>query len=71
MGQIVSELSDFVILTQDDDYTENTQEIIKDVIPGVERKEGEDFWVIADRKEAIRTALITAEKNDVILIAGK
>jgi UDP-N-acetylmuramyl tripeptide synthase len=27
--------------------------------------------VIADRKEAIRTALITAEKNDVILIAGK
>jgi UDP-N-acetylmuramyl tripeptide synthase len=39
MGQTVSELSDFVILTQDDDYTENTQEIIKDVIPGIERKE--------------------------------
>lgn len=71
MGQIVSELSDFVILTQDDDYTENTQEIIKDVIPGIERKEWEDFWVIPDRKEAIRTALITAWKNDVILIAGK
>ena len=71
MGQIVSELSDFVILTQDDDYTENTQEIIKDVIPGIERKEGENFWVIPDRKEAIRTALITAWKNDVILIAGK
>lgn len=71
MWQTVSELSDFVILTQDDDYTENTQEIIKDVIPGIERKEGEWFWVIPDRKEAIRTALITAEKNDVILIAGK
>ena len=71
MGQTVSELSDFVILTQDDDYTENTMEIIKDVIPGIERKEGENFWVIPDRKEAIRTALITAEKNDVILIAGK
>jgi UDP-N-acetylmuramoyl-L-alanyl-D-glutamate--2,6-diaminopimelate ligase len=71
MGQTVSELSDFVILTQDDDYSENTMEIIKDVIPGVERKEGQDFWVIPDRKEAIRTALITAEKNDVILIAGK
>jgi len=71
MWQIVSELSDFVILTQDDDYTENTQEIIKDVIPGIERKEWENFWVIPDRKEAIRVALVSAEKNDVILIAGK
>lgn len=71
MWQIVSELSDFVILTQDDDYSEDTHQIIKDVLPGIERKEWEKFWVIPDRKEAIRTALITAEKNDVILIAGK
>ncbi|MGB2111070.1 MAG: hypothetical protein ACPHY8_04295 [Patescibacteria group bacterium] len=49
-----------VILTQDDDYTEDTQEIIKDVLPGIGRKQSEDFWVISDRYEAIRTALITA-----------
>jgi UDP-N-acetylmuramyl tripeptide synthase len=36
---VVSDLSDVVILTQDDDYTEKTETIIKDVIPGIERKE--------------------------------
>lgn len=71
MWKIVSDLSDVVILTQDDDYTEKTETIIKDVIPGIERKEWENFWVITDRKEAIRTALLTAEENDVIIIAGK
>lgn len=71
MGKVVSDLSDVVILTQDDDYTEKTETIIKDVIPGIERKEWENYWVITDRREAIRTALLTAEPNDVILVAGK
>jgi len=39
MGQIVSEISDKVILTQDDDYSEDTIDIIKDILPGIERKE--------------------------------
>jgi UDP-N-acetylmuramoyl-L-alanyl-D-glutamate--2,6-diaminopimelate ligase len=60
-----------VILTQDDDYTEKTEDIIKDVFPGIERKEWENFWIISDRKEAIRTALVSASKNDVVLVAGK
>jgi len=71
MWKIVSDLSDVVILTQDDDYSENTEDIIKDVLPGIERKEWEDFWIISDREDAIRTALILAKKNDVVLIAGK
>jgi UDP-N-acetylmuramoyl-L-alanyl-D-glutamate--2,6-diaminopimelate ligase len=62
MWEIVSRLADKVILTQDDDYSEDTIEIIKDVIPWIDRKEGENFWVIPDRKEAIRTALIWAKK---------
>jgi UDP-N-acetylmuramyl tripeptide synthase len=32
-------MSDFVVLTQDDDYNESTAQIIKDVLPGIERKE--------------------------------
>ena len=68
---MVSRLSDVVILTQDDDYTENTGAIIKDVLPGIERKEGEDFWVIPDRREAIRNALIIAKKGDILMILGK
>lgn len=71
MWQVVSEKSDFVILTQDDDYSENTTDIIKDVLPWIERKQWEDFWIIPDREEAIRTALVTWKKWDIILIAWK
>lgn len=71
MWEVVSRLSDKVILTQDDDYTEDTITIIKDVLPWIERKEWEDFWIIPSRLEAIRTALISAWKDDVILIAWK
>ncbi len=71
MGRIVSENSDIVFLTQDDDYTELTENIIKDVLPGIERKEWDDFWIISDRAEAIRTALLTAKKWDTLLLAGK
>lgn len=71
MGEVVSRLSDYVILTQDDDYTEKTQDIMKDILPGIERKEWENFWIIPDREVAIRTALLQAEKDDAILIAGK
>ncbi len=71
MWQIVSRLSDVVILTQDDDYTENTQKIIKDILPGIDRKQAEDFWIISHRWEAIRTAILMAQKDDIILLAGK
>jgi len=71
MGEIVSRYSDMVILTEDDNYGEKVERIIKDILPGIERKEGEDFWIIADRKEAIRTALISAKKGDIVLVAGK
>ena len=71
MWQVVSKLSDVVIVTQDDDYTEDTNKIIKDILPGIDRKQWEDFWIIADRKEAIRTALLMAKKDDLILLAGK
>ncbi len=71
MWQVVSKLSDVVIVTQDDDYSENTGKIIKDILPWIDRKQWEDFWIIPDRREAIRTSLITAKKDDLILIAWK
>ena len=71
MGQVVSEYSDLIILTEDDNYSEDVHEIIKDVLPGIERKEGEGFWIIPDRKKAILTALIAAKKWDIVLLAGK
>lgn len=71
MGKVVSQYSDVIILTQDDDYTESTFQIIQDVQFWIERKEGEDFWVIHDRKDAIRTALMIAKPYDVVLVAWK
>jgi UDP-N-acetylmuramoyl-L-alanyl-D-glutamate--2,6-diaminopimelate ligase len=71
MWEIVSRLSDVVILTQDDDYWEKTENIVKDILPWIERKEWENFWIITDRKEAIRTALVSAKENDIVLIAWK
>lgn len=71
MWEVVSRLSDYVILTQDDDYTEKTQDIMKDVLIGIERKEWEDFWIIPDRETSIRTALLQAKENDAVLIAWK
>ncbi len=71
MWKIVSNLSDIVILTQDDDYTEDTNEIIKDVLTWIERKQWEDFWIVPDRKSAIRTALLKANSKDIILLLWK
>lgn len=71
MWEVVSRLSDVVILTQDDDYSEKTENIIRDVLPWIERKQSEDFWVIPTRREAIQTAILMAQKNDVVLVAWK
>lgn len=71
MWQVVSKYSDYVIVTQDDDYSESTQDIIKDILPGIERKEGENFWIIPDRETAIRTAILEAKSWDIVFIAGK
>lgn len=71
MGRIVDILSDIIILTDDDTYTEDSLSIIRDVTAGIPRKEGENFWIIPSREDAIRTALIMLQKWDVLLVAGK
>lgn len=71
MWKVVSDLSDFVFLTQDDDYTEKPEEIIKDVLPWIWRQEWDNFWIIINREDAIRSALLQASTNDVVLIAWK
>lgn len=71
MWSIVSKYSDIVILTQDDDYTENTESIIKDVLVWINRKRWEDFFVISTRKEAIELWINFLEKWDCLLIAWK
>ncbi len=71
MGRIVDILSDIVVLTDDDTYTEDSLSIIRDVSVGIKRKEGDNFWIIPSREDALRTALLMLHPNDILLVAGK
>ena len=70
MGKIASELSDYSIVTSDNPRTENPDAIIEDVLVGVKEGGGE-YTVIPNRFEAIEFALDFAQKDDIILLAGK
>jgi UDP-N-acetylmuramoyl-L-alanyl-D-glutamate--2,6-diaminopimelate ligase len=71
MGHVVDTLSDVIVLTDDDTYTEDSIAIIRDVTNGISRKEWEKFWIIPSREDAIRTALIMLKEWDILLVAGK
>ncbi len=70
MGEIASRLSDYVIVTSDNPRTENPDEIIAQILPGV-KKHRTRYKTITSRKDAIAYAVKIAEDNDVILLAGK
>lgn len=63
--------SDQVIITSDNPRFEEPQDIINDMLAGLNADEKKKTISIVDRKEAIRTACMIAQKGDVILVAGK
>ncbi|MBR4017937.1 MAG: UDP-N-acetylmuramoyl-L-alanyl-D-glutamate--2,6-diaminopimelate ligase [Clostridia bacterium] len=70
MGEIAGRFSDFAIVTSDNPRSEDPMEIIASVEDGV-KKSGCEYVVIENRREAIEYALKNANKNDVIILAGK
>lgn len=60
-----------VILTSDNPRNEEPQDIINDMLAGLDEAQKKNVISIVDRKEAIRTAFALAQKGDVILVAGK
>lgn len=70
-AQIISELSDEFVLTTDDPYKDDPKVIAKHAKDYVGRQEGDRFFEIEDRYEAIRYAIFTAQKGDTVLIAGR
>lgn len=70
MGRIGVELSDIAVITSDNPRTEPPMAIIEDILKGVNQENGE-YIVIEDRRRAIRYAMDIAEKNDIIVLAGK
>ncbi|MFA5820662.1 MAG: UDP-N-acetylmuramoyl-L-alanyl-D-glutamate--2,6-diaminopimelate ligase [Candidatus Gracilibacteria bacterium] len=71
MGEIADKYADYIVLTDDDPYEEDEWQIIEQVSKGVSRQEGQNFWKIPDRREAIRLALTLAREGDSVVISGK
>ncbi len=71
MGKIAAQFSDQVIFTSDNPRDEDPDQIIKDIVAGVETQHQQKILSITDRKEAIKTACKVAKTKDIILIAGK
>jgi UDP-N-acetylmuramyl-tripeptide synthetase len=73
MGKIAAENADYSILTNDDLYTENQEDIMKMLEAGfieAGKHINENYEIIYDRKTAIETAMKKAEPNDIVLLAG-
>ena len=68
MGRVASSLSDYVIVTSDNPREEKPTHIAGQITSGIN---GKNFEIIIDRKEAIKRSFILADRNSVILIAGK
>jgi UDP-N-acetylmuramoyl-L-alanyl-D-glutamate--2,6-diaminopimelate ligase len=71
MGAVAHQYADVIILTDDDVYTENPASIAAMVKEGIPREEGDGFWQVLDRREAIRLALELAREGDTVIVAGK
>jgi len=69
MGQTASRLADFVIVTSDNCRTEKREDIICEILKGIDKER--PYKVIEDRKNAIEYAVENAKENDIILLAGK
>jgi UDP-N-acetylmuramoyl-L-alanyl-D-glutamate--2,6-diaminopimelate ligase len=71
MGAVACELSDKVIFTSDNPRSEDPLEILVDMEEGLSSAARRKYISIADRKEAIKTAVSLAQHEDIILVAGK
>lgn len=73
LGKIAAENSDIVILTNEDPYDENPNQIISEIKSGATNTQHPTpvIYEILDRREAIKKALELAEENDIVLVLGK
>ena len=74
MAEISAELADLTVLTAEDPRTESLDGILDEMIAGATfrgGREGETFWRVPDRGEAIRFALRLAHPGDIVLACGK
>ncbi len=71
MAEVACQYSDKVIFTSDNPRNEDPNEILKQMEAGVNMAGRKKYISIADRREAIKTAVSLSSKEDILLIAGK
>lgn len=71
MAAIAERIADKIIITSDNPRTEDPQQIITDIISGINSYDSAKITVEIDRRTAIEMALKMAKKQDIILVAGK
>ena len=71
MAKVVEKLADLAIVTSDNPRTENPHDIISQIIAGFANPNSPKIKIEPDRRKAIALAIESAQKNDVIIIAGK
>ncbi len=71
MAAVAGKLADRIIVTSDNSRTERTADIMDDIRTGLNPKALAKSLFIEDRREAIRTAILTAGENATVLLAGK
>ena len=70
MGEISGKIADYTFITSDNPRTEDPQKIVEQIEDGMKKTKGK-YEVIVDRTEAIKKAIKMANKNDIIVLAGK
>lgn len=70
MGEVSGKLADLTIITSDNPRFEKPEEIIDDIVTGIEKTDGK-YIRITDRKEAIAYAIQHGEPGDIVVLAGK
>jgi len=70
MGEISGRVADYTFVTSDNPRTESPEQIVEQIEAGIKKTKGQ-YTCIVDRKEAIKEAIKMANKNDIIVLAGK
>ncbi|MBP5376901.1 MAG: UDP-N-acetylmuramoyl-L-alanyl-D-glutamate--2,6-diaminopimelate ligase [Bacteroidaceae bacterium] len=71
MAKEAARQSDKVILTSDNPRFEEPEDILNDMLAGITEEQSGKVLTIVDRRQAIKTACMMAQKGDVVLVAGK
>jgi UDP-N-acetylmuramoyl-L-alanyl-D-glutamate--2,6-diaminopimelate ligase len=71
MGAVASRAADRVVITSDNPRDESPEAIIEEIVEGVDRASAARVSTIVDRREAICEAIASAQRGDVVVIAGK